>query len=291
MSTTSTSRESAAREGALRRAISLAGSRPSIAFAVLMISIWVFVMLTVQWWAPFDPYAAAGPRLQPPSSDFWFGTDELGRDLFTRVMYGARESLPIACAVIVAAVVIGTVLGAVAGFFGGWIDAVVMRLADVLMAFPALLLAMVVSVGLGPGPRNAGIAVVIVWWPFYARLVRGQVLSIRSREHVEAAVSIGAGRRRVLGRHVLPLASTPIMVSATSDIGQVVIVMSSLSFLGLGTAPPVPEWGALITSGAKFFFNWWIAVAPGLAILSVVVGFNFLGDGLRDLFDRRSASR
>lgn len=291
MSAVAVSSHSDGRKSALRRAISLASRRPSIAFAVFIISIWVFVMLTVQWWAPFDPYVAAGPRLRPPSSLHWFGTDELGRDLFTRVMYGARESLPLAFAVIVSAVTIGTLLGALAGFFGGLIDSVVMRAADVLMAFPALLLAMVVSVALGPGPRNAGIAVVIVWWPFYARLVRGQVLSIRTREHVEAAVTIGAGRRRVLGRHVLPLASTPIMVSATSDIGQVVIVMSSLSFLGLGTAPPTPEWGALITSGAKFFFNWWIAVAPGLAILSVVVGFNFLGDGLRDLFDRRSASR
>ncbi len=291
MTAATASSNSMDRRSVLRRASSVAAARPSIAFAAVVISVWVVVMFTVQWWAPFDPYAEAGPRLQPPNSEFWFGTDELGRDLFTRVMYGARESLPIAFAVMVASVTIGTVLGAMAGFFGGWLDAVVMRLADVLMAFPALLLAMVVSVGLGPGPRNAGIAVVIVWWPFYARLVRGQVLSIRSREHVEAAVTIGAGRRRVLGRHVLPLASTPIMVSATSDIGQVVIVMSSLSFLGLGTAPPVPEWGALITSGAKFFFQWWLAAAPGLAILSVVVGFNFLGDGLRDLFDRRSAAR
>lgn len=265
--------------------------RPSIAFAAVVISFWGFVLLTVQWWAPYDPLTEAGPRLQSPNTQFWFGTDELGRDLFTRVMYGARESLPIAFAVIVAAVFIGSVLGALAGYFGGWVDAIVMRLSDVLMAFPALLLAMVVSVGLGPGPRNAAIAVTIVWWPGYARLVRGQVLSIRNREHVEAAVTIGAGRSRVIGKHVLPMALTPIVVNATSDIGQVVITMSALSFLGLGTLPPVPEWGALITSGAKYFFQWWIAGAPGLAIFTVVVGFNFLGDGLRDLFDRRSAER
>ncbi len=265
--------------------------RPSLAFAAVVIVFWLLVLLTVQWWAPYDPFEEVGRRLQPPSGTYWFGTDELGRDLFTRVMYGARESLPIAAAVIVVAVTIGTVMGAVAGYFGGWVDSIVMRLADVLMAFPALLLAMVVSVGLGPGPRNAAIAVVVVWWPGYARLVRGQVLTIRTREHVEAAITIGAGRSRVIGKHVLPMAFTPIMVNATSDIGQVVIVMSSLSFLGLGTAPPVPEWGALITSGSKFFFQWWIAGAPGLAILTVVVGFNFLGDGLRDLFDRRSADR
>lgn len=265
--------------------------RPSIAVAAVVITFWVIVLLTVQWWAPYDPFTEAGPRLQAPNGQFWFGTDELGRDLFTRVMYGARQSLPIAFGVIVAAVFIGSVLGALAGYFGGWVDAIVMRLSDVLMAFPALLLAMVVSVGLGPGPRNAAIAVTIVWWPGYARLVRGQVLSIRNREHVEAAVTIGAGRSRVIGKHVLPMALTPIVVNATSDIGQVVITMSALSFLGLGTLPPVPEWGALITSGAKYFFQWWIAGAPGLAIFTVVVGFNFLGDGLRDLFDRRSAER
>lgn len=265
--------------------------RPAIAVAVVVMSFWILVLATVQWWAPYGPYEVAGPRLQSPNGAFWFGTDELGRDLFSRVMYGARQSLPIAVAVIAAALAIGTVLGALAGYLGGWVDTVVMRSADVLMAFPALLLAMVVSVGLGPGPRNAAIAVVIVWWPFYARLVRGQVLTLKHREHVEAAVSIGAGRTRVVRRHILPMAFTPLLVNATSDVGQVVIVMSSLSFLGLGTAPPVPEWGAMITSGAKYFFQWWIAGAPGLAIFTVVVGFNFLGDGIRDIVDRRSAER
>lgn len=265
--------------------------RPSIAVAVAIIGFWLVVLVTVQWWAPYRPYDVAGPRLQSPNGSFWFGTDELGRDLFSRVMYGARQSLPIAVAVIAAALTIGTALGALAGYLGGWIDTLVMRVADVLMAFPALLLAMVVSVGLGPGPRNAAVAVVIVWWPFYARLVRGQVLALKHREHVEAAISIGAGRTRVVRRHILPMAFTPLMVNATSDVGQVVIVMSSLSFLGLGTAPPVPEWGAMITSGAKFFFQWWIAGAPGLAIFTVVVGFNFLGDGIRDIVDRRSADR
>jgi len=206
-------------------------------------------------------------------------------------MYGVRQSLPVSVAVVAASVLIGTVLGALGGFIGGWVDAVVMRSADVLMAFPALLLAMVVAVGLGPGPRNAGVAVVLVWWPFYARLVRGQVLTIKNREHVDAAITIGASRWRVLRKHVIPLAFTPLMVNATSDIGQVVLVMASLSFLGLGTLPPSPEWGAMITSGSKYFFQWWVAGAPGLAIVTVVLGFNFLGDGLRDLFDRKSATR
>lgn len=265
--------------------------RPAVAAGVIVIVFWLMVMLTVQWWAPYGPYEVAGPRLQPPNGNFWFGTDELGRDLFSRVMYGARQSLPIAVAVIAVAVVVGTTLGALAGYLGGWVDTLVMRTADVLMAFPALLLAMVVSVGLGPGPRNAAIAVVIVWWPFYARLVRGQVLAIKHREHVEAAIGIGAGRGRVVRRHILPMAFTPLLVNATSDVGQVVIVMSSLSFLGLGTAPPVPEWGAMITAGAKYFFQWWIAGAPGFAIFTVVVGLNFLGDGIRDIVDRRSAEQ
>lgn len=273
------------------RALRRNARRPAVAAGVVVIAFWLLVMLTVQWWAPYDPYEVAGPRLQSPTASFWFGTDELGRDLFSRVMYGARQSLPIAVAVIAVAVAVGTLLGALAGYLGGWVDTLVMRTADVLMAFPALLLAMVVSVGLGPGPRNAAIAVVIVWWPFYARLVRGQVLAIKHREHVEAAIGIGAGRARVVRRHILPLAFTPLLVNATSDVGQVVIVMSSLSFLGLGTAPPVPEWGAMITSGAKYFFQWWIAGAPGVAIFSVVVGLNFLGDGIRDIVDRRSADR
>lgn len=263
--------------------------RPSIAFGVIVLAFWVLVILTVQWWAPHDPYETVGPRLHPPSTTFLFGTDEIGRDLFTRVMYGARRSIPLAVAVIAGAALVGAVLGAIAGYVGGWVDSLVMRTADVLMAFPALLLAMVVSVALGPGPRNAGIAVVVVWWPFYARLVRAQVLTIKHREHVEAAVTIAAPRSRIIRRHVLPMAFTPLLVNITSDIGQVVIVMASLSFLGLGTAPPVPEWGALITSGSKYFFQWWIAAAPGIAILTVVLACNFLGDGTRDVFDRRSS--
>jgi len=282
----------------MRRAISLARMlrrplgqlrRPSILFGASVVFFWAVVILTVQWWAPHDPYETVGPRLQSPSWSHLFGTDEIGRDLFVRVMFGARQSIPLAAAVIAVAAVLGSAFGATAGYFGGWADALIMRVVDVLMAFPALLLAMVVSVSLGPGPRNAAIAVAVVWWPFYARLVRGQVLSIKRREHVEAAITIGASRTRIISRHVLPMSFTPLLVNVTSDIGQVVLVMASLSFLGLGTAPPVPEWGALITSGSKYFFQWWIAAAPGVAILSLVLACNFLGDGTRDIFDRRSA--
>ena len=271
------------------RAVRDALRRPAIAFGAAVILIWLLVTVTVQWWAPYDPFESVGARLQAPSTAHWFGTDEIGRDLFTRVMYGARQSIPLAVAVIAVAAAVGSVLGAIAGYAGRWVDTVVMRTADVLMAFPALLLAMVVSVALGPGPRNAGVAVVVVWWPFYARLARAQVLSIRTREHVDAAVTIGAGPAHVVRRHVLPLAVTPILVNITSDIGQVVLVMASLSFLG--AAPPTPEWGAMITAGSKYFFQWWVAAGPGVAILSVVLACNFLGDGARDVLDRRSAAR
>lgn len=262
--------------------------RPQVAFGLVIGSFWLIVLFSISLWAPYEPLDAVGVRLQEPSMTHLLGTDALGRDVFTRVLYGARESMPIAAAVIFCATVIGTLLGAIAGYLGGWVDATIMRITDVVMAFPAILLAMAISAALGPGLRNGFIAILIVWWPIYARLVRGQVLSIKQREHVEAAISIGATRRRILQKHVMPMAITPVLVNATMDFGQVVLFLSSLSFLGLGALPPSPEWGSMITEGAKNFYQWWIAVGPGLAILTVVLGFNFLGDGLRDVLDPRS---
>jgi peptide/nickel transport system permease protein len=262
--------------------------RPQIAFGVGVALFWLIVMFTVQWWAPYDPLARAGNRLQSPSTAHWFGTDALGRDVFSRVMYGSRQSIPVSVAVIVCAVLIGSVLGALAGYKGGLVDSSIMRFTDVVMAFPAIFLAMAVAAALGPGLKNGFIAIVIVWWPIYARLLRGQVMGIKHREHIEAAVSIGVRKRRIMRKHIVPLAYTPVMVNATMDLGQVVLLTASLSFLGLGALPPSPEWGAMITEGAKNFYQWWIALAPGLAILTVVLGFNFLGDGLRDLLDPKN---
>ncbi len=279
------------RHASLVRRTAKHARRPQIAFGIIVALFWLIVILTVQWWAPHDVLASSGKRLLSPSASHWLGTDTLGRDVFTRVLFGARQSLPISVAVIIVAVGIGTLLGAIAGYRGGWLDAVIMRAADVVMAFPPIFLAMAVAAALGPGLRNSFYAIVLVWWPIYARLVRAQVLSIKSREHIEAAVTIGASRSRVLRKHVLPLAFTPVLVNATMDFGQVVILTASLSFLGLGAVPPSPEWGAMITEGAKDFYQWWIAVAPGLAMLTVVLGFNFLGDGLRDLYDTRAATR
>ncbi len=269
----------------VRKSSRSAWMRPQMVIAYVVLLFWIVMVVGVQWIAPFDPLAAAGSRLLPPTAEHWFGTDALGRDVLTRSLYGARFSLPVALGAIVAAVLIGSILGAIAGYVGSWVDAVIMRIADVTMALPAILLAMAVAAALGPGLTNAGIAIVIVWWPIYARLMRGQVLSIKQREHVESAVAIGASRRRILFRHIIPHASTPTLVNATMDLGQIILLVASLSFLGLGALPPTPEWGAMITEGAKNFYQPWIAAAPGVAIVTIVLAVNFLGDGMRDALD------
>lgn len=252
---------------------------------VVIIAVWVLVALTVPWWTPHDPLEAVADRLQSPSLKHFAGTDALGRDVFTRVLWGARTSLPVALVVITASVIIGTVVGATAGYLGGWIDAVLMRLVDITMAFPPILLAMAITASLGPGVRNALIAMVLVWWPIYARLLRAQVIAVKQREYVESAHAVGLKRFTILRRYVLPMAYTPVLVNATMDFGQVVLLTASLSFIGLGARPPSPEWGAMITEGATNFYDWWIATAPGLAILTVVLAFNYVGDALRDSFD------
>ncbi|MGI9613647.1 MAG: ABC transporter permease, partial [Acidimicrobiales bacterium] len=201
---------------------------------------WVVVALTVPWWSPFDPLEVAGDRLLRPSGTHWMGTDDLGRDVFSRTMYGARNSMPIAVAVIIASVVIGSFVGALAGFFGRWVDSTLMRLVDITLAFPPILLAMVIAATLGPGLRNAFFAMIVVWWPIYARLLRGQVMAVKGQDHVEAAVAIGASRTRILRRHILPLSMTPVLVNATVDFGNVVLLFASLSFIGLGATPPDP---------------------------------------------------
>ncbi len=250
---------------------------------------WVAVALTVAWWVPHEPLVTVGRRLQPPNARFWLGTDALGRDVFSRTMYGAGHSLPIAVVVVLIGGLLGSALGALAGFVGGIADAVVMRAVDVTQSMPPILLAMAVTASLGPGLWNAAIAMVVVWWPIYARLMRAQVIAVKTQEHVAAAIAGGATAPRLLLAHILPLCWTPALVNATMDFGQLVLLAASLSFIGLGALPPTPEWGSMISDGAVHFYDWWIAAGPGLAILSVVLGFNFLGDGLRDLLDPRSA--
>ncbi len=249
---------------------------------------WILTAFTINIWPIDDPIAMVARRLNPPSAAHWFGTDALGRDVLSRTLYGAQFSLLMSCAVIMTAVAVGSALGAIAGYVGGFIDGAIMRLVDITLSFPPILLAMAVTAALGPGLRNAAIAMIVVWWPVYARLMRGQVLAIKEREHVEAAIASGAGPARTLIRHILPLTWSPILVNATMDFGQVVLLAASLSFIGLGASPPTPEWGSMISEGAIHFYQWWICAGPGLAILSVVLGFNFLGDGLRDYLDPRS---
>lgn len=252
---------------------------------LITLVLWVLAALTLPLWSPSDPLDPVADRLLSPSWSHLMGTDALGRDVFIRALWGARISLPVSAIVIVSSVILGTVVGAAAGFFGGWIDAVLMRAVDITMAFPPILLAMAITASLGPGIRNALIAMVLVWWPIYARLLRAQVIAVKQREFVESAHAIGASRWLIVRRYILPMSYTPVLVNATMDFGQVVLLTASLSFIGLGARPPSPEWGAMITEGATNFYQWWIAAAAGIAILLVVLAFNFVGDALRDTFD------
>lgn len=254
----------------------------------VIVLFWLSVTFLAPLMAPYDPLDMVGRRLQAPSFAHWLGTDALGRDVLTRTLHGARHSLPIAVTVVVVSVAIGATLGAISGFVGGFVGSAIMRLVDVTLSFPPMLLAMAVAASLGPGLENATIAMVIVWWPVYARLMRAQVLEIREREHVEAAIAAGASQPRVLLKHIVPLCWTPVLISATMDLGQVILLAASLSFIGLGATPPTPEWGSMISDGASQFYSWWVAFGPGLAILTIVLGFNFIGDGLHDYFDPKS---
>jgi peptide/nickel transport system permease protein len=227
-------------------------------------------------------------RLLPPSAEHLFGTDAPGRDVYSRVVYGSRISLRVAFVVLVIATTVGSLLGAAAGYFGGLVDEILMRITDVFLAFPALILAMAVNAALGPGIGSAMLAVGFTWWPAYARLIRSQVLSVRSKPYVEAAHCIGATRRRVLFRHILPNCTSPIIVQVTLDAGYVVLTVAGLSFIGLGAQPPSSEWGFLVSEGhTHVLTQWWWSTFPGLAICLLVVGFNLVGDFLRDLLDPR----
>lgn len=261
--------------------------RPALVAGLVIVGFWVFVALTIDLWAVYDPLKIVARKLQSPSLRHWLGTDALGRDVLTRTLYGVRYSLAISVVVVVCSVAIGSLVGAIAGFFGGWADSILMRIVDVTLSFPPVLLAMAVAASLGPGLQNAAIAVIVVWWPVYARLMRGQVLDVISRDHIEAARAGGASSYRLLTKHVLPLSWTPTIISATMDFGQVVLLAASLSFIGLGAQPPAPEWGAMISDGASQFYSWWVAFGPGMAILTLGLGFNFIGDALRDILDPR----
>lgn len=266
-------------------------------FALAGISV-IVGWLLVGLFAPVLPIADPNAqnlveRLKPPGDGHILGTDDLGRDIFSRIIWGARVSVPAGIAVILVTGIVGCALGALAGYLGGAVDSIVMRAADAILSFPSIILAMsITAVRGGPGLGNALIAVGFVLWPEYARLMRSQVLAIRENEFVTAARSVGAGRNRILFRHVLPSTDAPIIVKATLDVGSAIVLTAGLSFIGLGAVPPTAEWGAMIKQGAdKGLQYWWYALVPGVAIMSVVMALNFFGDGLRDALDPRRRGR
>jgi peptide/nickel transport system permease protein len=263
---------------------------PLAMLGMIVYGFWLIVALIGPRFAPYDPNEQHfdAYRQTGPSSKYYFGTDELGRDIFSRVIYGARVSVPAGLGVIVATATIGISLGAIAGYLGGPIDATIMRAADVVLAFPSIILAMAITaVRGGPGLSNALLAIVIVLWPEYARVMRGSVLALKENEYVIAAEAIGASRFRILVRHILPGTTAPLVVKATLDVGGALVLMAGLSFIGLGAIPPAPEWGAMINASRSKFQLWWLGAFPAMAIVSVVLSLNFIGDGLRDALDPR----
>jgi peptide/nickel transport system permease protein len=252
---------------------------------------WVVIAIFAPLIAPSNSLAQSFPMALGPSWHHPFGTDELGRDVFSRVIYGSRVTLPIGLILVAVAATIGGTIGAIAGYFRGPIDALFMRAADLVFAFPPIILAMVVAAVLGRSLENAALAIVVVAWPSYARVVRGLVLSVGDSEYVQSARLLGASARRALFRDVLPNVAGPVLVLMTLDLANAILLLSGLSFLGLGAQPPQAEWGSMVAEGTQYFQWWWIGTFPGLAIFTVVLAFNFLGDSLRDLFDPRTGLR
>lgn len=271
---------------------------PLMITGVVIVVLWVVISVLAPALATFEPLAQdVVSRLKPPgfaktvddvNVRHLLGTDELGRDIYSRVVYGGRITIPAGLAVITFGSIIGTLIGALSGYAGGVYDDIIMRLAELFLAFPTIILALAVTAALGPDLQNAIIALVIVWWPTYARMVRGLVLEIKNQEYVEAARSVGAPNLYILWQTILPNAVAPAIVLATLDIGNAILTFAGLSFLGLGAEPSSPEWGRMVAIGVDFFDQWWMWLFPGLAIASLVMAFNFIGDGLRDISDPRT---
>lgn len=244
--------------------------------------------------ATHDPITQnLGQRLLPPGTPgHWLGTDDFGRDIWSRIVHGARITLYIVALVALTAPVLGLVIGTVAGYAGGWVDTVLMRITDIFMAFPRLILALALVAVLGPGIFNAVLAIALTAWPPYARVARAETLTVRSSDYIAAVRLQGAGAARIVWGHVMPMCLPSVIIRVTLDMAGVILIAAGLGFLGLGAQPPLPEWGLMISSGRKFLFDqWWVATMPGLAIFIVSLGFNLLGDGLRDVLDPRSAGR
>ena len=281
----------AARLGVRRRSRRLqpAWRQPLAVVGAVIAIAWIVIAIFAPLIAPHDPLAQTFAPQQSPSLKHLFGTDELGRDVLSRVLYGSRVSVPIALLLVGLAACVGGLVGALAGYFRGVVDGLFMRAADLVFAFPPIVLAMVVAAVLGRGLQNAALAIVVVAWPSYARVVRGLVLSVADAEYVQSARLLGSSARRALFRDVLPNVVGPVLVLATLDLANATLLLSGLSFLGLGAQPPRAEWGSMVADGAQYFQWWWIGTFPGLAIFTAVLAFNFLGDSLRDAFDPQTA--
>lgn len=266
-------------------------SRTGLA-GVLIVAAIILAAASAPWLAPSSPTAPVfGAILRPPGPAHPFGTDQLGRDVLSRVIYGARVALAVGLVTVLAAGLIGCTLGLVSGYAGGWADATITRIADVQLSFPFILLALVVNAVIGAGLRNIIVSLVIAGWPLYVRVVRGEVLALRHREYVQAAVAVGARPVRLLWRHVLPNVLTPIVVISTLQVSQFIIAEATISFLGFGVQPPTPAWGSMISDGRNYmFFAWWLTAFPGAALAVTALGVNLTGDWLRDVLDPRLRS-
>jgi peptide/nickel transport system permease protein len=269
--------------GAVKRVLRM----PMFAISLAIAAGWLVVIVFADVIAPFDPLAQIAQPLLPPGPANWFGTDELGRDVFSRVIHGARISLVMALLLVSCAALTGSAVGLISGFFGGWVDEAAMRIVDLFFAFPVIILAMAVAASLGANVQNAVLAGIVVSWPLYARTVRGLVVGLRDSEFVISSRLAGMGSGRSMAVDLLPSIIGPTIVLATQEVGSAILLLASLSFLGVGAQPPMPEWGAMISAGITHMNAWWIAAFPGMAIMTVALAFNLIGDGVRDIFDPR----
>ncbi|MBF9233728.1 ABC transporter permease [Microvirga alba] len=266
---------------------------PLAVFGLGIVLLLLLVALFAGFLAPYSPVAGGDLRtlrLLPPSAEHWFGTDDQARDIYSRVIYGSRITLWVVLLVSVIATPIGLLVGTVAGYVGGWVDTVLMRLTDIFLAFPRLVLALAFVAALGPGIENAIIAIAITSWPPYARIARAETLMIRNSDFIAAVKLQGASTPRIIMGHVVPLCISSLIVRVTLDMAGIILTAAGLGFLGLGAQPPMPEWGAMVATGRNYLIDqWWVAAMPGLAIFVVSLGFNLLGDGLRDVLDPKAA--
>jgi peptide/nickel transport system permease protein len=263
---------------------------PLAVSGLVIVSLLVLMAIFAPWLtgkSPHDQFLTE--RLLAPSAQHWFGTDELGRDIFTRIVYGSRITLLVVFLVSAIVLPIGLLVGTIAGYFGGSLDTILMRLTDIFLAFPRLVMALAFAAALGPGIENAVVAISITAWPPYARLARAETMTLRGRDFILAARMQGASPPRILWSHIVPLCLSSVIVRLTLDMAGIILIAAGLGFLGLGAQPPSPEWGLMVSSGRSYLLDqWWVATMPGLAIFIVSFGFNLLGDGLRDVFDPRS---